>query len=94
MEMKMSNPNFVNCPANTWTKVATNVITGQVWRDKTTVKYLHTYRETGDAAPTDRAEGMPIFVQEESDHESISAVSGIDVYIYAIGEDGRVRVDV
>lgn len=89
----MANPVFVDCPANTWTKVATGVVTGLVWKAKTAVKYLHTYRDTGEAAPTTRDEGMPIFTEEESNFEEISAAMAIDVYIYPIGDSGRVRVD-
>ncbi len=90
----MSNPVFVDCPANTWTKVATNVVVGQIWRVLTTPKYLNTYRTTGDAAPTLRSDGTPIFVTGEPDHEKIEANTGIDVYIYSIRKAGRVRVDV
>jgi len=90
----MSNPVFVDCPANTWTKVATNVVVGQIWRVITTAKYLNTYKTTGDSAPTLRSEGTPIFVTGEPDHEEISANTGIDIYIYSIRKAGRVRVDV
>jgi hypothetical protein len=89
----MADPVFVSCPANQWTKVATSVVTGQVWRAKSGVKYLHTYRDTGNPAPTLRSDGMPVFVEEESDVEQISASAAIDVYIYPIGDSGRVRVD-
>lgn len=90
----MANPVFVDCPANTWTLVATAVFSGQLWRARTSVNYLHTYRETGDPAPTESSEGMKIFQDGEPDFEPISSSNSIDVYIYAIGSDGRVRIDV
>lgn len=89
----MANPQFVDCPKDVWTLVATNVVTGQLWRAELGARYLHTYRDTGDAAPTLRDEGMPIFVDTEKDVETISATLGIDVYVYAANQDGRVRVD-
>lgn len=89
----MSDPIFVSCPADAWTLVASNVVTGKIWRAKTGVKYLHTYRDTGGAAPTNSNEGMGIFLDGEPDFEDISAANPIDVYIYAVGVAGRVRVD-
>ncbi len=90
----MSNPVFVDCPVNVWTKVATNVVVGQIWRVTTVAKYLSTYRTTGDTAPTLQSEGTPIFVKGEPDHEIIEANTGIDIYIFAVRKAGRVRVDV
>lgn len=89
----MANPAFVDCTENTWTLIATNVVTGNVRKITNGPTYLHTYRETGDPAPTLSTEGVLIFVEEESLYEPISATSGIDVYIYCISDDGRVRVD-
>lgn len=90
----MADPVFVDCPADQWTLVATNVTTGQIWRAKVGVSYLHTYRTTGGVAPTDRAEGAPIFRDTEPDVEIISSSFAIDVYVYPISDSGRVRVDV
>ena len=90
----MSNPVFVDCPADTWTKVSTAVRSGQVWRSKRKPQYLHTYRETGDSAPTERSEGMPVFPLDDIDVIDIEDSNLIDVYLYAIEFDGRVRVDI
>jgi hypothetical protein len=88
----MANPVFVDCPADTWQLVASNVTAGQVKKaDNTPGQYLETYRTTGGAAPTEISEGIPCFVSRYS--EPISASAGIDVYIMARGKDGRVRVD-
>ena len=89
----MANPTFVNCTKDTWTKVATNVTTGAIRKfDLTPYEYLQTYRETGDPAPTLKSDGVPAF--EDSRTEIISAVNGIDVYLYPITDNGRVRVDI
>jgi hypothetical protein len=87
----MPNPNLVSCPADTWTKVATNVTTGNIWiADKSPNKYLQTYVLTGQAAPAGTAIGIAIV----GDGMPIANTVGIDVYIYPIGELGKVRVDV
>lgn len=90
----MADPVFVNCPAGAWTKVATAITSGRIWRASTSPsKYLHTYRDTGGAAPTQSSEGMPIFVDTEQDVEPVSASAAIDLYIWPINAPGRVRVD-
>lgn len=86
----MADPVIVACAADTWVKVATNVTTGFVWIMKSGPNvYVQTYRDTGEAAPTDDTDavkmpppGMPI-----------SASAGIDVYIKARNVAGSVRVD-
>jgi hypothetical protein len=89
----MANPSTVNCPANEWTLVAQNVTTGQIHKTLTDPnKYLQTYRMTGGDAPTGIDEGVPVFVG--CDSAIISAAAEIDVYIYAIGDAGKVRVDI
>jgi len=44
---------------------------------------------TGGAAPTIRSEG----IQFEYPGAPISALAGIDVYVWPIGEDNTMRVD-
>ena len=89
----MADPVLVDCPSNVWTKVATNVTTGQIHKkDETPQEYLSTYRDTGGAAPTDKEEGVAIFVADKLT-EIISAAAAIDVYIYPITSIGKVRVD-
>lgn len=87
----MANPVLVACPVNQWTKVATDVVTGQIWK-KLKTRYQCTYRMTGDSAPTNLTDAEPIFIGTVV--EEISASAGIDVYIYAQGNDGQVRVDI
>ncbi len=87
----MANPIFVDCPAGTWTLVAEKVITGFVRNKLRGPQYLQTYRVHGDSTPTEQSEGIQIFV--DSDTATISATADIDVYIMALGKDGKVRVD-
>jgi hypothetical protein len=96
----MASPTFVDCPADQWTKVATNVTTGMLHKvyssgaTSPTVKYLQTFvQPTAGSAPTGgRADGVSVF--EDSEHVPMSFSTGTDVYIYPIGSAGRVRVDV
>lgn len=88
----MPNPVFVSCPKNVWTKVATNVNVGFIHRvDITPYKYLQTYRLTSESAPILRSDGVVAF--EHDSIEKISSTAEIDVYIYPINDDGRVRAD-
>ena len=88
----MANPVSVPCTAGEWTPVAINVTTGQIKKlDSRPNLYLETYRMTGGDVPASRSEGVPIFLGTNA--ETISAAAAIDVYIMAIGADGRVRVD-
>lgn len=84
----MANPVTVSCPANQWTKIATDVVSGTIRILLTTPHlYLETYRMTGDAAPINRSDGDSL-----SDGDPISAIAGIDVYVWADVNDGAVRV--
>lgn len=90
----MGNPIYpVLCPKDQWTLVAENVVTGQIHRksEKPSI-YFHTYRLTGEAAPTTIDEGIKLFMNSVIS-EPITASSGIDVYIWTTEEDGVVRVD-
>jgi len=89
----MANPTTVSCTQNTWVKVATNVKTGMIHkRTKKRSTYLQTYRLTGEAAPTNRNEGIEAFSKCGS--ISIGSDVEIDVYIMCLGTTGSVRVDV
>jgi len=85
----MANPVFMDItPKETWVKVADNVTSGQVWVIIGNVEYLQTYRDAGDPAPTLRSDGVDL-----EEVAWISATAGIDVYVMALGDVGRVRVD-
>ena len=88
----MSNPVIISCSEGEWTKVATNVTTGNIRKISFTPEiYLQTYRLTGEAAPTLEDEGCRLF--QDFVDEGISATEGIDIYVWTKGEDGVVRVD-
>ena len=88
----MANPVITPCPEGQWTLIAATVTNGIVHRKSTGPSvYLQTYRDAGDAAPTEQSEGVQVFI--EGDQAEISAVAAIDVYLYAVGSDGSVRVD-
>ena len=84
----MADPSIVACLADAWTKVATNVTTGQIHVIEQGPEYLQTYRDTGGGVPTAQAEGVPL-----DGKAWISATAGIDVYVWAIRNAGSVRVD-
>lgn len=88
----MADPVLIDCPADIWTKVATNVTIGQIHRKSTKPNgYLQTYRLTGGTAPTDVEEGVPVF--GGGSQAEISAAAAIDVYIQPMGSAGKVRTD-
>lgn len=87
----MANPAVTACTKDAWTKVATNVTVGKVHiLSGAPRQYSQTYRATGEAAPTTLAEAV---VMPETSF-AISAAAAIDVYVYAHGAAGSVRVDV
>lgn len=88
----MANPAVIPCPKDVWTKITTNVTTGQVHKLlKDPGIYLYTYRDTGESAPSDLTDAVPLF--DEGNQVQISNISGIDIYVYPKGSDGSVRVD-
>jgi len=87
----MANPAVVACAKDTWVKVATNVTAGQVHiLSGAPSQYSQTYRLTGGDAPTTLAEAVVMSAVSLP----ISAAAAIDVYVYAHGAAGSVRVDV
>jgi len=91
----MATPVFVALPADTWTKIATGILRGQmhlVSTDANVVRYTY-IQPTGAAAPAnDPTLGTPVF--EGVTTESLSFSVGTDVYLRPDGEVSRVRVDV
>lgn len=87
---------FVTCPANAWTKVATAVTTGTIHKVSAAPSiYLQAYVATGGAAPVGRGVGVPAFKDSiTGDTSEISDSSAIDVYLWADGVAGEVRVDI
>lgn len=93
----MTDPLGVNCPAGTWTKVATDVVNAVIWLiSGAPGRYYITHRDTGAAAPTDLTDAIGFdTIDEEGSFPSmpVSAAAGVDVYIWPTKAAGRVRVD-
>jgi len=84
----MADPAAVTCAKGAWTKVATNKTSGTIQIIPSNNSYLQTHRDTGSAAPTLRSEGVPFL----GEMMKIDYPTGIDVYIWAIGNAGSVVV--
>lgn len=88
----MATPTIITLPADTWTLVASNVTGGQIKRlDRQDEFYYETHRPTGEPAPTSDTEGTIMF--RESNAELIVTSEPIDVYIWSLKRQGKVRVD-
>ena len=86
----MPDPELITCPDGVWTKVATAVRTGMIHIKDLSPAYFQTYRVTGEAPPpANLNEAVSVSV----DGAAILGNEDIDVYIYAQGAEGRVRVD-
>jgi hypothetical protein len=90
----MPEPVFVDCPADQWTKVATGVTTGIIWKVIDT-EYLYTYRLTGESAPTLESDGVRVFRDDDESDNQVQIQAGelIDVYLWAKNSNGRIRAD-
>ena len=91
----MSTPTFVDLPKDIWTRIALNVLQGQVHLVGTKPNVIRsTYiQPTGAAAPANNAAlGVPVF--EGSTSAALHFKTGADVYLRPQGEASRVRVDV
>lgn len=87
----MANPVLTPIPQGVWTKVATNVKNGNLHKKNHTPLYKQTYRLTGDPAPTTPDEAVLMFSKCLS--EIIRSDVAIDVYVWCVGADGELRVD-
>lgn len=89
----MASPIIVTIPANTWTIVATNVTSCRIFPLRIPAgNYLHTYRATGAAAPADLRDAVMIAAGDSVDY-SAAVAAPIDVYVYADGFIGSIRLD-
>lgn len=93
----MANPSLpIDCPEGQYTKVATGVLSGQIWRIKGNAEYYYTYRVTEDPAPTEFSGAVRIFKDDDSSENFVNLEFKelVDIYFYCLGADGQVRVDV
>lgn len=87
------NPQIFACPENVWVMVANGVTSGTLHRlDVLPEHYLHTYRLKNDPGPVNNEDAALLF-SGTSVFAAISNDVDIDVYVKAIGADGRVRLD-
>ena len=87
------NPAVVECPKNVWVKVAAEITSGTIHRLVTLPEhYLHTYRNANEPAPSDNSDAALLF-SGVSVFAAVSNDVNIDVYVKAIGANGRIRVD-
>ena len=86
----MADPVIVDCPADVWTKVADNEMTGYIHiKDGIDLVWLQTYRNAGSAAPSDLSDAIAI----TDNTLRIDNTAGIDVYMQPRGSAGKVRAD-
>ena len=85
----MTNPVTVPVTEGSWVKVATGVTCAGIRILKQVPRYVWTYRDTTDPAPTLVTEGSPL----RFPGESFSAGTAFDLYIWCTGGDGSIRLD-
>ena len=89
----MSNPTFIDIPEGEWTKVIDGETSGSITLIKTNPnKVLYARKDAGEDAPTLRSEGTPIFLG--TIREDFGAKVSSNAYLWPIGGDSRVEVDV
>ena len=87
-----ANPVVINCPKGVWTQIAAATTTGTIHKLSVAPElYLQTYRLKGQPAPVGNDDATRLFSSGIVDN--ISNDGEIDVYVRAIGKDGKVRVD-
>ena len=85
-----TNPTIVACPADTWTKVASSIKEVEIAIKLTRPNiYLYTFRNAGDAAPSDQSDAI---VLSPGGKSTISSLIDIDVYVFPRGAAGKIRV--
>lgn len=86
----MAKPVLIDLPEDQWVAVALNVTDGQILPMNSMVKYVYTIRDAGDIdVPTLATEGKEL----RYDGAVIETPDAIDVYVMAMDDDGKVRVD-
>ncbi len=88
----MQNPEYpIAITAGQWNKIATNITgSGTIHKKTKDVDYLHTYRLTGEATPTDIAEGIVMFL--DNSYEPFGVDSAVDIYVWS-SKDAVLRLD-
>lgn len=98
----MSDPVVQILAKDVWVKVATAILSASVYiLDNNPKRYLHTYVDTGGAAPDNSSvrEGMRISYEDAPQesppygYEGFGFTASADLYIMAVGANGEVRTD-
>lgn len=88
----MPNPVIVQCPADTWTLIGSDVRGTLLHRiGSQATNYVWTYREVGDDPPTTADEGKSLF--DKDDNFELPKSKGFDFYVYPHKKAGSVRLD-
>lgn len=87
----MANPEIIDCLADEWTKILSSTQFALIWNKSITTPFLYTNRVVGGDFPTTIDEGIRIF--KDSIDFPISLPGNRDIYLYAKGRAGSVRVD-
>lgn len=106
--MPVSDPVIVDLTADQWTPAIINALAGAINVLKADVLYFQNYRLTGANAPdnnilpdNENFEGIPIYNRRDfvagqeifAGGAKFKASSGLDVYVYPLGGEGKIRVD-
>lgn len=87
----MANPINISTPNGVWTSVAQNTTLAFVRvKQDGQLRYLYTYRLTGDATPSDDTGAQSVALDKHSIRFSHS--DPIDCYVKAVGAAGEVLV--
>lgn len=91
----MANPDVQILTKDIWTKIATNVTTGNVYNMSATTNYLQTFRLTDEAAPINNDDAVRAFTNRNDNlWDNISSSDPIDVYLKPLEQDGKIRLDI
>ena len=83
----MTSPAIFSLVADTWTIVATNVARCRVDVRDVRPKYVYTYVDTGQPAPTDDTYSLPI----HNECFIINVAANADIYVKSIAAAGKVQ---
>lgn len=91
------NPVLVECPKDTWQKIATSVTVGTIKRtesekSKYPTAYLYTYRITGDTTAISDNEAVVMF--ENNDIFVLDYDLPVDIHVKAVNAIGELRLNI
>ena len=88
--MATQKPSYVDTVGGEWTLVAEDVTSASIYCvSNVPAFYCWTYVLTGEDPPDD----LP-YVRLSANGQGFAFVSSVDIYVYSVSGDGKVRVDV